>query len=97
MPEKEVSINQLRRVKDWIYDSKAAEFVNTLYPGVENGIWRVDGEPFVIYSRSTDIRDVRGEFEGFGPPKYYVFCSDKHAVQLTELGIVDFSAVPQQP
>lgn len=92
MPEREITkIKQLKEVKDWIYDTKKGEFIRNLFPGLNNGVWKIDGEPMVIYTKDTEIRDQYGNFISFGSPKHFLLCSDKQARELDSLGIVDFS------
>jgi hypothetical protein len=91
MPEREISDEQFRAISDWIYDVKGGSFVRRLQG--DDGVWKVDEEPIVIHGKDDPIYDEHGDFDRFGPSKKILFCSDKHAKELEEAGIVNFSEV----
>lgn len=91
MPEKEISAEQLRAVRDWMYEVKGCRFVRNLYPGTENGVWNVDGEPVVIYSE--DSVTTEPSFEVY-KKRINLLVSNNHARELEEAGIVDFQETP---
>lgn len=96
MPETEVDKAVLEKVMDWVYEEKGGNFVRNLHPGTENGIWRIDGEPFVIYTKKVSPRP--GTLAGTRPvQRYYVFCSDRHAQALEEAGILNFQEERERP
>lgn len=74
-PEREVSEEQLGAIYKWVGEVKGGRTIRTYYPGAQSGVFEVDGEPMVV----------------FGPVKNTLLCSDRHAKELEEAGIVSFS------
>ena len=62
--------------------------MRNLLPGIANGVWRVDGEPLVIYS----MDDVTVSANGLEPSsKRILLCSERLAEELERDGVLTFS------
>lgn len=88
MPEREVSKEQSRAIRNWIENIRSGQ--RLMY-----GVWNVDGEPIVISDNDMSFARYRGSIVGVGSivPKNILICSETHAKELEEAGIVSFQEV----
>lgn len=94
-PEIEVTDEQTNSIFQWKLAVKREYDVPFLLEREDNHVqvYKVDGEPFVFYKR--------GAYRTGGAyiparEKWTLFCSDKHAKELEEAGIVNFSEVKEE-
>lgn len=92
MPEKELTPEELHAVRNWIYDKQNGEMVRNIYPGIENGVFQIKGEPIVIYGKDKTEFPEFGQIDDFSESTHVLLCSDKQAEELTDAGLVDFSS-----
>lgn len=105
MPEREISEEEVQAVRDWVLDKKGSGTLlsnekmveeilksNRSYFPYEGGItFVVDKEPLVIASRRSHWNPNTDRYElGFR-----LICSEKHAKELEEAGIVSFQEVQE--
>ena len=90
MPERQITDKELEGVMDWVYDTKDGDHRADIYPGTENGVWIVDSEPLVIYSRERRGTPGSGVVRT-GIIEHYLLCSDKQAKGLEAIGTIQFT------
>lgn len=106
MPRKEIQWPLTSEIEIWIH-FKHGKIISGFWidhgdPRNEKETWTyfVDGEPLIIIHRQhtkyVQPRSYGGEGVHYGPPETVVYCSEKHARELEELGIVKFSETPEE-
>lgn len=85
-----ITKEQLRSVEDWVHEIKNGRALirPDVTPGYEvrgsygTTVYKVEGEPMVFFNKIS-----KGDPQLIG----WIFCSKKHAKELEEAGIVNFS------
>lgn len=89
MPEREITHEQFREVRKWI-DARFGKKVEK----VSDSTFVVEGEPLMVFIPEHHV-DTLDEF-GDNPNSPILVCSEKHAKELEEAGIVSFSEVKEE-
>ncbi len=82
MPEIEITSEQQSQISEWISNKNGSwirSFDNRI---IGSGAYKVDDQPLVVEGVLTHNNEY--------PVKFYLTCTDQHAKELQEAGIVKF-------